>query len=289
MDETIDRTLDAVGPRLKRLRLHRDITLADLAEETGISTSTLSRLEAGLRRPTLEQLLPLARAYGVTLDELVDAPPTGDPRINLRPIPCGDGSIILPLTRRSGGIQAYKFVLPAGSDERRTRPAHPRGLRLGLRPQRHAAPCPRRARPHPQARGGRRVRHAHPALVRGHRRRSRRVPQPHREARRTRARPRGTEIMARPSKKLRDLTRGSDLSPLTLALASPRNGVPMVTMKFSPDTRVRLSQISLKSRRSACPLFFRSHYRALGTSGDRGEKAISAGDVMPRSGSPAEG
>jgi transcriptional regulator with XRE-family HTH domain len=102
---------------LKRLRLHRDVTLADLAKETGISTSTLSRLEAGLRRPTLEQLLPLARAHGVTLDELVDAPPTGDPRVNLRPIPCGDGSVILPLTRRPGGIQAYKFVLPAGSDD----------------------------------------------------------------------------------------------------------------------------------------------------------------------------
>ncbi|MFD1538942.1 helix-turn-helix domain-containing protein [Nonomuraea guangzhouensis] len=117
MDEAIDRTLDAVGPRLKRLRLRRDVTLAGLAAETGISVSTLSRLEAGLRRPTLEQLLPLARAYGVTLDELVDAPPTGDPRVNLRPIPSADGSVILPLTRRPGGIQAYKFVLPAGSDD----------------------------------------------------------------------------------------------------------------------------------------------------------------------------
>ncbi|MGW6008350.1 helix-turn-helix domain-containing protein [Streptomyces sp. NPDC055210] len=117
MDEAIDRTLDAVGPRLKRLRLNRSVTLTDLATETGISTSTLSRLEAGLRRPTLEQLLPLARAYGVTIDELVDAPPTGDPRINLRPIPCGDGSVVLPLTRRPGGIQAYKFVLPTGNDD----------------------------------------------------------------------------------------------------------------------------------------------------------------------------
>jgi transcriptional regulator with XRE-family HTH domain len=114
----LDRTLDAVGPRLRHLRLRRNITLTDLAEETGISASTLSRLEAGLRRPTLEQLLPLARAYGVTLDELVDAPPTGDPRINLRPIACSDGSAILPLTRRPGGIQAYKFVLPAGDDNR---------------------------------------------------------------------------------------------------------------------------------------------------------------------------
>ena len=117
MDETTDRTLDAVGPRLKQLRQRRDITLADLAEETGISISTLSRLEAGLRRPTLEQLLPLARAHGVTLDELVDAPPTGDPRVNLRPIAGGDGSTILPLTRRPGGIQAYKFVLPKGIDD----------------------------------------------------------------------------------------------------------------------------------------------------------------------------
>jgi transcriptional regulator with XRE-family HTH domain len=117
MDEPVDRTLDAVGPRLKQLRQRRDITLTDLADETGISTSTLSRLEAGLRRPTLEQLLPLARVYGATLDELVDAPPTGDPRINLRPIPTSDGRTILPLSRRPGGIQAYKFILPAGHDD----------------------------------------------------------------------------------------------------------------------------------------------------------------------------
>ena len=117
MDDSTERTLDAVGPRLKQLRQRRDITLSDLAAETGISTSTLSRLEAGLRRPTLEQLLPLARAYGVTLDELVDAPPTGDPRVNLRPLVTDDGRTILPLSRRPGGIQAYKFVLPTGRDD----------------------------------------------------------------------------------------------------------------------------------------------------------------------------
>jgi transcriptional regulator with XRE-family HTH domain len=117
MSERPDQTLDTVGPRLKHLRLRRDITLTTLAEETRISTSTLSRLEAGLRRPTLEQLLPLARYYGVTLDSLVDAPRTANPRIDLRPMSCGDGSIIIPLTRRPGGVQAYKFVLPTGSDD----------------------------------------------------------------------------------------------------------------------------------------------------------------------------
>lgn len=117
MDERTDRTLDAVGPRLKHLRLRRDTTLTTLAEETGISASTLSRLEAGLRRPTLEQLLPLARYYGVTLDSLVDAPRTANPRVDLRPMSCADGSIVIPLTRRPGGIQAFKFVLSTGNDD----------------------------------------------------------------------------------------------------------------------------------------------------------------------------
>lgn len=116
MNTSTEQTLDAVGPRLKNLRLRRDVTLTTLADQTGISTSTLSRLEAGLRRPTLEQLLPLARYYGVTIDSLVDAPRTADPRVDLRPVACADGSTIIPLTRRPGGIQAYKFVLPMGGD-----------------------------------------------------------------------------------------------------------------------------------------------------------------------------
>nr|BFE43030.1 hypothetical protein GCM10017547_09230 [Pseudarthrobacter oxydans] len=74
-----DAVLAAVGPRLRALRLARDITLSAVADATGISMSTLSRLESGHRRPNLELLLPLARAYHVPLDELVGAPATGDP------------------------------------------------------------------------------------------------------------------------------------------------------------------------------------------------------------------
>jgi transcriptional regulator with XRE-family HTH domain len=109
----LDRALDAVGPRLRALRHQREITLADLSTATGISVSTLSRLESGARRPTLEQLLPLARAHNVTLDDLVGAPPTGDPRIPLRPV-TRHGITMLPLTRRAGGIQAYKLFFPGG-------------------------------------------------------------------------------------------------------------------------------------------------------------------------------
>ncbi|MDO3645385.1 helix-turn-helix domain-containing protein [Nocardia mangyaensis] len=110
-------TLDSVGPRLRALRRQRQTTLADLSTETGISVSTLSRLESGDRKPTLELLLPLAKAHGVTLDELVDAPPTGDPRIHLRPI-TRNGLTMLPLTKRAGGIQAFKMVIAPGARNR---------------------------------------------------------------------------------------------------------------------------------------------------------------------------
>ncbi|MCA2206199.1 helix-turn-helix domain-containing protein [Nocardia rosealba] len=116
MDD-LEQTLDSVGPRLRALRKQRQTTLADLSTETGISVSTLSRLESGDRKPTLELLLPLAKAHGVTLDELVDAPPTGDPRIHLRPV-TRHGMTMLPLTKRAGGIQAYKIVIPPGARDR---------------------------------------------------------------------------------------------------------------------------------------------------------------------------
>lgn len=110
MDELRD-VLDAVGPKLRTLRKQRDITLADLSRATGISQSTLSRLESGSRRPNLELLLPLARAYGVPLDELVGAPATGDPRVHLRPVK-RFGMTFVPLSKRPGGIQAFKLVIP---------------------------------------------------------------------------------------------------------------------------------------------------------------------------------
>ncbi|RLP84957.1 MULTISPECIES: helix-turn-helix domain-containing protein [unclassified Micromonospora] len=103
--------LAAVGPRLRALRHQRGTTLAHLSDLTGISVSTLSRLESGSRRPTLELLLPLARAYQVPLDELVDAPATGDPRVHPKPI-VQHGVTFLPLTRRPGGVQAFKQILP---------------------------------------------------------------------------------------------------------------------------------------------------------------------------------
>ena len=108
-----EEVLREVGPRLRELRKKSGFTLAALAETTGISVSTLSRLESGQRKATLELLLPLAGAHRVPLDELVGTLPGGDPRVTARPIIRGRQTI-LPLTRHAGSPQAYKTIIPAG-------------------------------------------------------------------------------------------------------------------------------------------------------------------------------
>jgi transcriptional regulator with XRE-family HTH domain len=111
-----DQVLGAVGPRLRALRQRRNATLAGVSAATGISVSTLSRLESGGRKPTLELLLALSRAYQAPLDELVGMPPPGDPRVRGRPVRRGDRTLI-PLTQRPGGPAAYKMLLPPAEPE----------------------------------------------------------------------------------------------------------------------------------------------------------------------------
>jgi transcriptional regulator with XRE-family HTH domain len=112
----ITTVLAEVGSRLKRLRTKRGLTLTALAAATGISKSTLSRLEAGQRKPSLELLLPIAQAHQVPLDELVGAPEVGDPRIQLKPR-VRNGRMVIPLTRQAGGMHAWKVIIPAERNE----------------------------------------------------------------------------------------------------------------------------------------------------------------------------
>ena len=110
-DSAIPDVLADVGPRLRRLRERRGETLTALAAKTGISKSTLSRLETGQRRPSLELLLPLAETYHLPLDELVGAPAVGDPRVRARPR-TRNGRLVFPLTQKSSGMAVWKVVIP---------------------------------------------------------------------------------------------------------------------------------------------------------------------------------
>lgn len=119
--EAVAETLAAMGLRLRAARERRGATLTGVSRATGISLSTLSRIETGRRKPTLEVVLQLAKEYGISLDELAGTAPAAEPRtVTLRRF--GDDKTVLPLTRYVGGLHAHKHVLPAVQEP----PARPR-------------------------------------------------------------------------------------------------------------------------------------------------------------------
>ena len=61
---------------VKRLRLLRGLTQKQLAGILGVSPKTVSKWETGLGQPEVNQIIPLARVFGVSTDELFFGPQT---------------------------------------------------------------------------------------------------------------------------------------------------------------------------------------------------------------------
>jgi transcriptional regulator with XRE-family HTH domain len=105
-----DDGLALIGPRLKSWREKRSMTLAELSRTTGISASTLSRLEAGKRAPNLELVVPIARALRLELDDIVPrAAP--DPRVSRTTKRVGDIRFET-LSPESSPVQTFKVTFP---------------------------------------------------------------------------------------------------------------------------------------------------------------------------------
>ncbi len=68
-----DEAWRALSPsqRLQRLLTEQGLSQAELAKRTGIPVSTINKVFAGARSPTLEQLDTLARALGVGLERVL--------------------------------------------------------------------------------------------------------------------------------------------------------------------------------------------------------------------------
>ena len=114
--QRIETELGQIAPRLRHARQKKDVTLDDLAKLTGISKSTLSRLESGQRKPSLELLLPVVAALSMSLDEIVTSPRIVDPRVPQKSTRA-DGRILTPLSQHHGEPQAFKLTIPANDRE----------------------------------------------------------------------------------------------------------------------------------------------------------------------------
>lgn len=122
--------LDSViRQRIRGLRLSRGWSLDSLAARCYLSPSTLSRIETGHRKITLDQLVPLAKALGTSLDQLVE--PTEDDDVVIRPQPehmRGVTTWLLSRERALHGVTVAKMRItperPAGPEQVAVHPGH---------------------------------------------------------------------------------------------------------------------------------------------------------------------
>jgi transcriptional regulator with XRE-family HTH domain len=63
-----------IGSNLRRLRVERGLSLAELAAQSGVAKATLANVEQGRGNPTIETLWALAIGLGVAFSDLMEQP-----------------------------------------------------------------------------------------------------------------------------------------------------------------------------------------------------------------------
>ncbi len=120
---TQDSELDTlVRARIKGLRVAAGWSLDELAARCYLSPSTLSRIETGHRRISLDQLSAIARALGSSLDQLVEAP--GDDDVVIRPHHDAERGMTTWMLNREPGVTVAKIRIT------RTAPRDPEELKV---------------------------------------------------------------------------------------------------------------------------------------------------------------
>lgn len=114
---------EIVAANLRRLRHAHDLSMAQLAERSGVAVSTLSRIEAGGSNPRLETLWALAASLSVPLGELVARPaPPAAAVVRAADAPTMSGTAVTArlmdrVRNVSGPIEIYDIEL-AASEQR---------------------------------------------------------------------------------------------------------------------------------------------------------------------------
>lgn len=120
-------TAPAVAPRLRDLRQRRGLTLEAAARRLELSPAHLSRLETGIRRPSLPVLLQLARVYGTTVSHLLgELPPERDPVVRSAGAEAveADGWTYRQAGAPGRAMQALQVHVPMGAQQGAVR-VHP--------------------------------------------------------------------------------------------------------------------------------------------------------------------
>ena len=107
-----------IGRRIGHLRRERGWTLAVLGQKVDLSSTQLSRIESGARQSSVGTLIEVARAFGVTLSELVADEPTSAFHLvrggERTPRESANG-VLTPLSGNYPGLEAIHLTVPAST------------------------------------------------------------------------------------------------------------------------------------------------------------------------------
>lgn len=73
-----------IGKKLKSTRLRNDMTIQELAESSSVSSNMISRIERGLTTPSVEIMVKLANAFGMSINYFVEEAEKGSTVIHTR-------------------------------------------------------------------------------------------------------------------------------------------------------------------------------------------------------------
>ena len=103
-----------IGKKLKATRLKNDMTIQELAERSRVSSNMISRIERGLTIPSVEILMKLANAFGMSINFFVEEAARGTTVVQTRK---GEGQPIFffedkhQITSLTQGIRDPSFAV----------------------------------------------------------------------------------------------------------------------------------------------------------------------------------
>jgi transcriptional regulator with XRE-family HTH domain len=109
-----------VRSRIRGMRLAMGWSLDALAARCHLSASSLSRIETGHRRISLDQLTPIARALGSTLDQLVET--DSDEDVVIRPRHDAARGLTMWTLKNDPGVTVAKMLVTAPPAELKAHP-----------------------------------------------------------------------------------------------------------------------------------------------------------------------
>ena len=85
----MENTSTKIGAQIKQLRLTAGMTQRELAQRINVGNTTLSQYESGARVPSDEVKLKIAMVFGVSVDYLLGATDSREPKSKMPPAPRG--------------------------------------------------------------------------------------------------------------------------------------------------------------------------------------------------------